>query len=135
MKIEHVALWTTDLERMKTFYTTYFEATVNDKYENQAKAFESYFLSFKTGARLEIMRRPKLSVHDETQVYIGYAHLAFALESREAVLLLTERLRTDGYTIESEPRVTGDGYFESCVKDPDGNLVELTIESDLNKPI
>lgn len=129
MKIEHFALWTTDLERMKNFYTTYFEATVNDKYENQAKAFESYFLSFKTGARLEIMRRPNLVVTEENRVYIGYAHLAFALKSRADVLALTERLRADGYTIESEPRVTGDGYFESCVNDPDGNLVELTVES------
>lgn len=126
MRLEHIALWTTDLERMKSFYMTYFGAVANEKYENKTKAFESYFLSFDTGARLEIMRRPELYAFEAEKVYIGYAHLAFALENREAVLTLTERLRADGYSIHSEPRVTGDGYFESCVVDPDGNLVELT---------
>jgi lactoylglutathione lyase len=26
----------------------------------------------------------------------------------------------------SEPRRTGDGYYESCVLDPDGNRLEIT---------
>ncbi|MDF1511602.1 glyoxalase/bleomycin resistance/extradiol dioxygenase family protein, partial [Robertmurraya sp. DFI.2.37] len=25
------------------------------------------------------------------------------------------------------PRVTGDGYYESVVEDPEGNLIELTV--------
>jgi lactoylglutathione lyase len=39
---------------------------------------------------------------------------------------LTERLRKDNYTIYSEPRVTGDGYYESVVLDPEGNYVEIS---------
>jgi len=38
----------------------------------------------------------------------------------------TERLRKDGFTIVSEPRTTGDGYYESVVLDPDGNQIEIT---------
>ena len=32
----------------------------------------------------------------------------------------------DGYTILSEPRMTGDGCYESAVADPEGNYVEIT---------
>jgi catechol-2,3-dioxygenase len=34
MRIEHVALWTTDLERSKEFYTKFFGATSCPKYVN-----------------------------------------------------------------------------------------------------
>ena len=46
--------------------------------------------------------------------------------SKEKVDQLTEQLRTDGFEIIGEPRTTGDGYYESVVADPDGNLVEIT---------
>ena len=59
--------------------------------------------------------------------YIGLAHFAISVGNKPDVLLLTERLRTDGYQILNEPRITGDGYFESVVSDPDGNKVEITI--------
>ena len=47
------------------------------------------------------------------------------LGSRENVNQLTERLRSDGYQVISEPRVTGDGYYESCILDPENNQIEL----------
>ncbi len=56
----------------------------------------------------------------------GLAHLAIAVGSREAVNALTERLRADGHTILSEPRLTGDGYYESAIADPEENIVEIT---------
>jgi lactoylglutathione lyase len=56
----------------------------------------------------------------------GMAHFAISVGSKEAVNNLTERLRNDNFTIESEPRTTGDGYYESVVLDPEGNLVEIT---------
>jgi lactoylglutathione lyase len=39
---------------------------------------------------------------------------------------LTERLRADNYIIESEPRTTGDGFYESVILDTEGNLIEIT---------
>ena len=56
----------------------------------------------------------------------GLIHLAFSVGSREKVDDLTETLRFAGFEIVSEPRTTGDGYYESCIADPDGNLVEIT---------
>lgn len=55
----------------------------------------------------------------------GLAHFAVAVGNTQTVNTLTERLRADGYTILSEPRTTGDGYYESAVADPEGNYVEI----------
>jgi lactoylglutathione lyase len=125
--IEHIALWTRDLERLRHFYELYFNARAGARYRSARRPFESYFLSFPSGSRLEIMKLPDLADAHRGPDAVGLAHLAIATGSRENVLALTERLRTDGYTIAGEPRTTGDGYFESAVLDPDGNPIELTI--------
>jgi catechol 2,3-dioxygenase-like lactoylglutathione lyase family enzyme len=126
--IEHIAIWTQQLEVMKDFYVRYFSGTANDKYvspKGPGVNFESYFLSFDKGARLELMQMSTIPKGTRQQA-IGYAHIAFGLESEEAVCALTKQLKADGYTIAGEPRRTGDGYFESSVYDPDGNLVEIS---------
>ena len=46
---------------------------------------------------------------------------------REAVDALTARLAADGWPAVSGPRVTGDGYYESCVAGFEGNLIEITV--------
>lgn len=104
----------------------YFGAKANDKYHNPRTGFTSYFLSFDGSPRLEIMNRANIEP-SQRKAQMGYAHMAFSTGSRENVLALTERLRTDGFEIVGEPRTTGDGYFESVVRDPEGNLVEITI--------
>jgi lactoylglutathione lyase len=126
MHITHIALWTSDLERARRFYETYFNATANQKYSNPRKQFESYFLAFENGARLELMHSPTLSPLSPAPA-LGYAHLAMSVGSPENVDALTIRLRADGYTIVDGPRTTGDGYYESVVLDADGNRIEITI--------
>jgi lactoylglutathione lyase len=125
MNIAHIAIWTKDLEAMKDFYTRYFDGESNEKYTNPQKQFESYFISFESGAKLELMRKPSISKHLNTEEQLGIAHLAFNLGSKEAVISLTETLRADGFKIVGEPRTTGDGYFESVVLDIEGNRIEL----------
>jgi lactoylglutathione lyase len=129
VRIEHVAIWTHDLERLRHFYETYFGGTANARYVNPHKQFASYFLTFADGARLELMQRPDvpLSKNDVEQQFTGYIHLAFSTGSREAVETLTDRLRADGHPILDGPRTTGDGYYESTTLDPDGNRVEITV--------
>jgi lactoylglutathione lyase len=127
MKLEHVALWTTDLDRSVRFYVEFFGAVAGPKYANPKKAFESCFLSFASGPRLEIMRRPGLAEGIPDGSRVGLSHVAFSLGSVGQVDLLTERLRVSGFTVADGPRRTGDGYYESVVLDPDGNRVELTV--------
>ncbi len=125
MRIDHVALWTERLEELRDFYMRYFGGRSNDKYVNPAKGFESYFIAFGDGCRLELMRRT--DIHERAQQpQLGFCHLAFGCAERSEVLALTERLRSEGHRIVGEPRTTGDGCFESVVADPDGNLIEIT---------
>lgn len=129
MKIEHLALWTPDLERVRAFYATWFGAEAGAPYHNPRSGFSSYFLRFADGARLELMQRPDVAPRSEgpERETHGLAHLAIALGSEAAVSALTERMRAAGVTVLSAPRRTGDGYYESVVLDPDGNRLELTV--------
>jgi len=128
MKIEHVAIWVEDLEQCRDFYTRFFGAVAGEKYHNRTKSFQSYFLSFSDGARLEIMQKPGVPSRPDApeKEWKGITHLAFSTGSRERVDALTEQLRQAGYTILGEPRTTGDGYYESVVADPEGNRIEIT---------
>lgn len=125
MKIEYTALYVADLERARDFFVKYFGAVSGELYHNAKTNFKSYFLSLDGGARLEIMHRPDVT-EKNAEPGLGYAHIAFSVGSRENVKALTERLRADGFQITSEPRVTGDGYYESCIADSEGNLIEIT---------
>ncbi len=128
MKIEHLAIWVDDLEKMREFYLNYFDVTSNEKYTNIKKGFTSYFLDFGEGkTRIELMNMQDI-VHEPNKrgFMKGIAHFAISVGNKEAVNNLTERLRANHYTIESEPRTTGDGYYESVVLDPEGNYVEIS---------
>lgn len=129
MKIEHIAIWTKQLERLKQFYVHYFDAKANDKYHNPSKNFSSYFLSFDDGCRLELMQMDGVpeSKDDLYAQFTGLIHFAISVGSERAVDQLTERLVADGYEKLDGPRHTGDGYYESCVFDPDGNRLEITV--------
>lgn len=127
MKINHVALYVTDLESARDFFVKYLGGRSSDVYHNPRTHFRSYFLSFEDGARLELMTRPEIEDSEKPPMRAGYVHVSFSLGSREAVDALTQRLREDGYRVLDGPRTTGDGYYESCVVGIEGNLVELTV--------
>lgn len=126
MKIEHTALYTEDLERMRSFFMKYFEASSNELYHNPKTGFTSYFLSFQEGTRLEIMNKPQMEKTGDALVRTGFIHLAFSAGSKEKVDVLTETFRKDGYEILSGPRTTGDGYYESLILGPERIQIEIT---------
>ena len=123
--LEHIALYVSELELARQFFTRYFGAESNDGYYNAKTGLRTYFLTFEGGSRLELMSRPGVSQSRDKRQRTGYAHIAFKLGSREAVDALTARLTADGWAIVSGPRVTGDGYYESCVEGFEGNLIEI----------
>ena len=127
MRIEHIAMYVNDLEAAKNFFVTYFQAAPNAGYHNPKTGFRSWFLSFADGARLELMHRPRMEDPEKTPSRTGFAHIAFSVGSREAVDALTMRLKHDGYSVISGPRTTGDGYYESCVRALEHNLIEITV--------
>ena len=149
MKIEHVAIWVKDIDKVCEFYRKYFGGVVQPLYHNPAKQFTSRFITFDDGARLEIMHRPDINVGTLTEsksnilgfgnvhtsvaaaltlrmFHVEQFHLAFSVGSKEEVDRLTQQMSDDGITIVGQPRTTGDGYYESVVLDPEGNRIEIT---------
>jgi lactoylglutathione lyase len=127
MKIEHIAMYVNNLEKVKEFFIFYLNAKANDGYHNKNSDFKSYFLTFDSGTRLEIMNKPEMEDIHKTLARTGFIHIAFSVGSKEKVDELTERLHQDGYEVISEPRTTGDGYYESCIIGIEGNQIEITV--------
>lgn len=129
-RIAHVAIWTWDLERMAGFWRDFFGASVGPLYRSARRpGFVSRFLTLSGGPAIELMQGPwivpVLPQARGVEERAGYAHVAIALGSREAVQALAARAAALGI-LQSGPRMTGDGYFEAVVVDPDGNPVEIT---------
>lgn len=128
MKIDHIALYCRDLEGMKEFFEKYFEGKANNLYHNPRTNLRTYIITFPNGqSRLEIMTRPEVEGNNENIYHAGFIHLSFSVGSKENVDKLTSMLNADGYQTLSGPRITGDGYYESCVKGLEGILIEITV--------
>lgn len=125
-RIEHVAMYANDLEEQLDFFKKYFGGKASAMYHNEKTGFSSYFISFADGSRLEIMNKPGVEVAGG-RVRLGYIHISMAVGSKDAVDSLTRRLAGDGYEVISNPRTTGDGYYESQIADPEGNIIEITV--------
>lgn len=129
MILEHIAIWTHQLEVLMTFYQTYFGGIPNEKYTNEATGFQSYFLTFKSGARLELMYKPDVPANQNDTVdrqHMGLIHLAFSVDTMAEVDEKAAELKAAGYSILRGPRKTGDGYYEFETLDPDNNRLEVT---------
>ncbi|MGN0278549.1 MAG: VOC family protein [Lachnospiraceae bacterium] len=128
MRIEHLAMYVNDLEGEKKFFETYFDAKAGEKYVHEEIGFSSYFLNFRDGARLELMHNTEMDDPEKSRKRTGFIHIAFAVDGKDVVDELTAKLKNDGYEVISGPRTTGDGYYESCVLDPEGNQIEITTD-------
>ena len=129
MTIDHVAIWTTQLEKMKDYYVRYFNGIANNKYRNNENQYESYFVSFDSGSRIELMQKPGIpeNLNDTVEKqYLGIIHLAFGLKNMDLVNQKLKELAGDGYKILRGPRKTGDGYWEFETLDPDNNRIEVS---------
>ena len=125
MEINHIALYVNNLEIMRSFYEKYFNAKSNKLYHNQKTGLKTHFLDFSNGCRIEIMTKENLNKIEKELNNIGYIHIAISVGSRSKVNELTKQLENDGYKIISQPRITGDGYYESCIFDPENNQIEI----------
>jgi lactoylglutathione lyase len=123
--ITHIAVYVTDLEKAKDYYINYLDGKSNALYQND-DGFSSYFITFDSEVRLELMHHTQLENREVIDKVNGFSHVAFSVGSKEKVIEITDRITADGYKLYSSPRLTGDGYFESCVADPDGNRIEIT---------
>jgi lactoylglutathione lyase len=131
VRIEHIAMWTNDIDRLANFYAKYLGATIGAKYANRDKGFESRFLEFAGDARLELMQTSTLQpvVLERGAQRMGLTHISITVGTERRVEELTASLRNAGFVVVDGPRRTGDGYYESVVLDPDGNRIELVADA------
>ncbi len=85
MNIARIAIWTKHLEAMRDFYQKYFKGERNEKYLNPINQFESYFMRFETGTKLELMRRQSVDKPSDSEGRLGINHIAFKLGSEKVV--------------------------------------------------
>lgn len=124
-RIAHVAVWTADVERLVAFYTSQLHAEAGPPYRNPKTGLRTVFLAWPgSETRLAVMTRPDVTGSDVGPRH-GYAHLALAVGEPEDVDRMASTLTASGIGVASQPRWTGDGYYEAVVLDPDGNPVEL----------
>lgn len=62
------------------------------------------------------------------RITIGLTHFAATVGNRIIVNQMVELFRRNGYKIIGEPRISGDGYYEAVILDPENNVVELIAE-------
>jgi lactoylglutathione lyase len=126
MHVNHIGLWVRHLESMRHFYTTTFGGVASSRYNNAQTGFSSYFITFDNAVRLELMTYSGLQV-EPTDDPVGWGHIAFTVgETPEDVDMMTGRLKQAGCIVIDPPRWTGDGYYESKILDPEGNVIEIT---------
>ena len=127
--IHHIAIYVSDLERMKDFYIKYFNGKSSGLYHNKNTGFKSYFITFSDNSKIELMQISSISESKSSaeKQFLGLAHIAFSVGSKEKVDNLTKLLIEDGFKLVSNPRITGDGYYESCVLDHELNRIEITV--------
>ena len=127
MQIHHIGMLTNNLERLRDFYVTHFSARPRDLYEDLSEPVRIYFLDFPEGAKLELMSKPNLNDWSAEPMKTGFVHLAFSVGSKDAVDSFSAKLRAAGVPECMPPTLLGDGSYESCYLDPDGNQIEIVI--------
>lgn len=124
-RLAHIALWTRDIERLCAYWHRVFGAEIGPLYESRNRpGYQSRFLRFGTGAEIEVMSGPWVDPPGGAEAQ-GYAHVAISLGSEDAVDALAARMESEGM-LHAAPRHTGDGFYEAVLRDPDGNLIEIT---------
>ncbi len=124
LRVHHIALWVADLERMRAFYVGVLGGTSGPVYENPRTGFRSCFVSF-TDCRLELMWQEGRHQTTAEGAALGFAHIAMSAGTPAEVDALVADLRASGVAVVGEPRVTGDGYYEAVIEDPEGNRIEI----------
>ena len=128
MKLEHIAIWTDNVELLRNYYVSFFEGQSNEMYINPKTQFQSYFISFESGARLEIMSMPNIPDNANDTInaqHKGIIHIAFSVATKQEVDAKAALLQANGFELLNGPRVTGDGYYEFVTLDPDMNRLEV----------
>ena len=124
MKLEHMGIEVRDLFRMELFYRKVLGFEPVYRYSSRnTPGLRTVFLR-REGTSLELLERPRAPADPAVTVAPAF-HLAFEVED---VDVAHARLAALGLTAPElrAPRQTGDGYRELELRDPEGNVIELS---------
>jgi glyoxylase I family protein len=140
-QLAHLCLKTSDLERMTAFYCDTLGATLKFRYRNQAGTPIGCYFAFGANTFIEVFdhadahRRSKspkaLEPLEEPRDpwLLRYNHFCLQVEGLDAYVALLE---SRGVTVTG--RKTGnDNSRQAWIKDPDGNLIELSEYTPLSR--
>jgi len=127
VQIEHIALATSDLQRLCIFYRQ-LGAVVSSASTDSDTGLRICVFDF-CGTRLEVFERPgtrpDVAGGERSP---GLIHVGFALGSADAVDELTGSLAAAGHRVLEPPHRSSElGRYESVVLDPDGNRLKLIV--------
>lgn len=131
MYIHHIGVYVANLDAARLFFEKYFGFRSSELYRNPKKGFSSYLLSHERGGcRLELMHRDDTQTEklDNRFLTPGIHHFNIVVGTQDDVDRIANILAFDGYEVIDGPRLTGDGYYEACIKAVDGLLVEISAE-------
>jgi len=131
MKLQHIAFWTNDIGRSIEFYKKHFNA--RELFTHRDGDFSCTFISICSSIRLELMHKSGLPAESHGDA-VGYSHLSIDVGSREAVDTMTDYFIQQGVPLEKQRVQYEDGYYESAVFDPDGNIIELAYVDEAVNP-
>lgn len=122
MKLNHIGFWTKDIGVLVDFYKRHFDGEVLSSHEDGD--FEGCFMRICSSITIELMSRS--SVEDRVQGdRVGYSHFALEVGSREEVDRLTDYFESKQVPLEKMRVQYDDGFYETSVFDPDGNIIEI----------
>jgi len=126
--MDHIVLWSADVERSVAFYRDVLGCATErlQEWRDGAAPFPSIRLS--AGTLIDVFPGGSEGSGDLRQRNLH--HFCLAVESGDDLAAVAERLRSAGVTVEGEPGTRwgarGDG--ESIyVRDPDANVIELKV--------
>ncbi|WP_345829657.1 VOC family protein [Pantoea sp. BRR-3P] len=130
MKIAHVALWTNNLTAQQHFWQDFFGGTSNELYISKNRpGFRSHFIRLHEGATIELMALEALAQGANGTELTGWAHIAINVGARQDVDAMVKRASEQKILV-SPARITGDGFYEALIRDPDGNLIEIVSDDE-----
>lgn len=124
--IAHVSIWSKDVEALRNFYTAYFECQVQDLYFHKTMLFKSYYLTFPSGAKLELIPGAMQIKPDQHSKEPGFSQLAISVGSKSRLYKLYMKLLSTEAPVLRHPVKGDDGYYELVLLDPEQNRIAVT---------
>ena len=124
MQLDHIGIEVHDLFTMELFYRQVLGFGFQYRYVSRnSPGLRTVFLQ-RGALSLELLERPRAQVFLRSRNPVA-GHLALRVEDVDAECARIARLAFPGSYLEP-PRMTGDGFREAELRDPEGNVIELS---------